>query len=147
MPRHGVYISYSKWYTNESQDTLYANLRVFSDDLENALMYQQGNQQQIAFHSSEGYSIVETYLSRKIRLDLNGKPRELSLLSLETQQEALSIMLAIPIEKNTLSQVQLTNRLLLELFPSQLNIVQFRVGTETRYAKLDQEQVQVLWDF
>lgn len=110
-------------------------------------MYQKGSQKQIDFQSPEGRATIEAYVASKIQLELNGRASLFSLQSLELQQEVLSMMLAVPLEQETLTQVELANHLLLELFPSQLNIIQFQVGTDIRYAKLDLDQTQVRWDF
>jgi hypothetical protein len=100
------------------------------DDLENALM--EGGKKTLKIASNECAhcdAMIEKYINQKLTFKVNNRPIPCSMLGKEASKDKMAVWCYLEIQglKN-LSKLDIENRILLELFNDQKNIVDFTVN-------------------
>ena len=121
---HDYHASITDIKYNPRTQNLEVAVKMFMDDLENALSRQAKSK--ITYSSSS--EAVKEHLSDYLRANLTfelvkGKPLEVRLLGSEEDADVVWLYVEVPVRQATLAQLYIKNALLTDLFSDQMNIV------------------------
>lgn len=141
-PQHALYLSLEE--IRYQAPTLSVGFRIFSDDLEDALRQYTGQSIPVIDHwqEEESQAAIMAYLQAKTSLTLDGRTVRLTLDHIEPQQNATWIACRVML-KAPPHEVTVDNRLLLDVFDTQKNLVRIYHGQEMNLSQLDQRQTRV----
>ena len=88
-PSHPMYVSVSQVDHNADDKTLEITIKVFTDDLEEALLSHSGKNLGLGYEneSTEADETISAYLQEKITLQVNGKAIPFNLLGKEVEMQ------------------------------------------------------------
>ncbi|MEM6801480.1 MAG: DUF6702 family protein [Bacteroidota bacterium] len=139
MPPHAFYVSVVDIAYEESSGELGVKIKLFANDLEDGI---RASQQKIIKLqdgvSSTEASVVHSYLLSKVELLLDGKPAPLSMISCKQEGDAVFSIYEgkVPFSPKKL---EIKNSILIELFPTQKNIVRLKAKGAQGLLKLDKQ--------
>lgn len=120
---HDYHASITDVTFNPRTQSLEVAVKVFTDDLENALSLR--SKSNIAYSNSEK---VQQHLREYVQASLSfevekGKPLKQKFLGAEEETDAIWIYVEVPVNANSLSQLYVRNAVLTELFNDQMNVM------------------------
>ena len=130
---HPYYVSVFEVEHNSDTKTFQVAARIFIEDLEKVLIDEGFEDPKIgtAKEHPDANSMVATYLNRHFSLTANGEPLALNLIGKETDNDVVWCYLESP-EIEHIDTLNVHADLLINLFPTQTNIVHFKIwGTKT----------------
>lgn len=121
---HDYHASITDVKYNPKTQNLEVALRVFTDDLENALS--QRNKGKVSYSSQSDK--IKQYLAEYLRASLSfelvkGKPLRQRIIGSEEETDAVWIYIEVPVQKAAFSQLYVKNAVFTELFNDQMNVV------------------------
>ena len=122
---HKFYVSISEVNHNVEDATLELSVQMFTDDLEAALEATTDDKLWIGDPEREAVatdSLLAIYLDKKLTVSVNGKEREAVFIGKELEADATWCYLEIQ-EVDKLEHISIDNRVLMELFDDQKNLV------------------------
>jgi hypothetical protein len=135
---HPLHISVTEIEFDEKEKELEIVTRIFTDDLEAAVRAQRQMPELDLFHPPSGFTtdqLVKDYLLEHLSIILDGKPQKLNFLGLEKDDEAVVCYVQVtPVKK--WKTITVTNRVLLEMFDDQANLVHITVQGKVRSLRL-----------
>lgn len=128
-PLHAIYISYTDVKYKEADGLLTAQVRMFSNDLEDALRgigapAEPGLEEGETPHADID-AFICTYLGNEFQVWANGQPVNLSYMGKKREEDATWISLQAE-DLCELNQLRVHNSVLFELFDDQTNILRVR---------------------
>lgn len=140
-PDHAVYISLTEIRYEPGSGELRLGVRMFSDDLEDALRNQHGRSVPVRGHWGDPavQGKIEGYVLQKVRL--RPAPDDWSLLALRQQNDATWIELKGKVSPN-IKRWEVSNALLTEVFDTQSNVVKFYWREQMQALRLNREETQ-----
>jgi len=134
---HVFYVSGTKVKWNPQQDRLDLTVRNFTNDLEQAIKAQGGPELRLwtTGQHAESDRFVGGYLTSRIKFRIDGAERPLKYVGKADALDATACFLQIGNVK-TVKTVEVENRLLIDLFDDQTNVVQFEIGNEKKFVNL-----------
>jgi hypothetical protein len=160
--KHPFYVSVCQIDFNRETGTFQVSIKIFTDDLERALEDFSGKR----IHLGTGKEhedldeIIRQYFRKFFHLSINGSPIELQYLGQEVsidatwcymESEIIHQPAEVSVESslNTLpsGNVRVENRLLLDSFEDQTNIVHIKIGDRTRSLLLSKARTSDSADF
>lgn len=136
LQAHEYYVSISDIEYNPEAQSLEITLKLFTDDLELAL--QQADSSAVLSPEdslSSPDSLMANYCQQSFSVQLNGQSVSYSYIGYEFEEDVTFCYLeAEKIEFNQLKEatVAIENSLLMDILPSQVNLVHLRVGDQKR---------------
>lgn len=127
---------------NKVERTLEIQCKMYTDDFETTLsrlFKQKVDLIDPKFHDAMD-SLVEKYLSGRVRLGINGKGYKGNYLGFEHDKEAVYAFIEIPAVPNEIREVQFDISLLFDLYDDQINLVHFTTNGQRKSTKLDYPQ-------
>ncbi|MFD1142460.1 DUF6702 family protein [Larkinella insperata] len=122
-PAHPVHTSVTQMQYNAAEKTFEVSLRVFTDDLEEALTKENNNQRVRLNDKDANNPLVERYIRRHFGLANSSRQRKpFRYLGKEQEMEATWIYVEVPYSEPVEGSV-LQQSLLTELFDDQVNLV------------------------
>jgi hypothetical protein len=136
---HPIYVSTTDIDYNQKAKTLEIAIKVFSDDLGEALSKEQGTTVEIATdrEHKNATALITEYLRKNFVIELNGKPRDFKYLLRKKANEdfyAIWILLEVP-KVRSIKSLKLTNNILIDYNKGQQNYVKFREDKSKSYAR------------
>jgi hypothetical protein len=137
---HKFYTAIYKIDFNASKKRLEITTRIFTDDLNIAISKKYNRKSNLASASEtpEDIQYLEKYLSEKIILKINGKPKPMRFLSKEVEENVLICYFNC----DALSKIktfEISNSVLTEIFDEQQNIVQLNINSKKQTLLLSSE--------
>lgn len=129
---HDFHTSITDIKYNPRNQTLEVALKVFTDDLENALS--RFTKTKVVYNSASAAQQEQlyTYLQSKLSFELaKGKPLKYKLLGSEAETDAVWMYVEVPVKGNALAQLYIKNAVLTEVFDDQMNIVNLNYKGKT----------------
>lgn len=129
---HDYHASITDIKYNPNTQNLEVAVKVFMDDLENALSRQAKTK--VVYNSSSGevQKYIADYLQKTLSFELEkGKPLKSRLLGSEEDVDVVWMYVEVPVQKGTLAQLYVKNAILTDLFTDQMNIVNVNYKGET----------------
>lgn len=145
-PQHALYLSLQE--IRYQAPVLTVGFRIFTDDLTDALRHHHGRAIPVADHwqAAPTQAAIMAYLRAKTRLSVDGQACALTLDHIEPQQDATWIACRVAWSA-PLHRLHVHNRLLLDLFDTQQNLVRVYHHEEMTLTRLHQQQTDVTLDW
>ncbi|MEM1137227.1 MAG: DUF6702 family protein [Bacteroidota bacterium] len=138
---HAIYLSVCEIdYLNSS---LQIRMKVFTDDLEDAIRNQTGEIIKIEGHLAERviHNKINNYLLSKFSISTNGKPLNLVYLKSEIENDALWVYFQSK-QVKPFTYCTISNTTFIELFESQINVISMHYQSEKYFFRLDKQKTE-----
>jgi hypothetical protein len=134
---HPIHISLTEVNHNPGERTLEISHRIFIDDLQDAIERGQQAKTHLATpqEAAEAEKHIRTYLEQRFGLLVNGQAVRPRYLGREYETDAVWVHAEVP-NVAEVKTLRVTDRILLELFDDQANIVNVRVGEQRKSLRL-----------
>lgn len=130
--RHDFHTSLTEMRVNAKEKTVEVTVRVFTDDLENALTKMAANQRVRLEAADKHDLLIDRYLKQHFMLTTaSGKPRPFRYLGKEFEADATWLYLEFPLTE-PLAGAKLQQLVLLDLFDDQTNLVNVFYGNDEK---------------
>lgn len=142
---HDFHLSKSDIHYNEDSHTLEISLHLFIDDLELAIQNQGMDNPFISTSKevSHADSLIANYLEKHFSVEVNGQKINFNFLGKENSDDLIAIWCYLEGENIPDPQViKLENRLLIEIYDDQKNIVAFRSTRKKEFLLFDLKRQQ-----
>lgn len=147
-PHHAFYVSISELSYEEKWGDLTLKVKVFTNDLEDALV-KRGSEKlylNTQNESPNSISAIANYLFSKVKLQVDQKPVNFLFVKKEYLEDACWIYLRSE-GMCQLSQLSIESHIFLELFDTQTNIVRVKAFGQKKIANLDGQISKHTFDF
>lgn len=130
---HKYYVSVFQIEYSARKKELQITGRIFIDDLEKTLDTKYGKKFYLGTpkEAPETTAIIKQYLADKMGLKINGKAATFTFLAKEVEDDQLVCYLTVPAPKK-IETIDVHNTLLFEMFRTQQNMINAKVGTERK---------------
>jgi len=134
---HPFYVSVSEIRIDTQKSTLNVSCRLFTDDLENALTKIYNNKFDLLKTLDEPtvHKNMDEYFQKRFSIGIAGVLQTLSFVGMEKEDEALWCYWESTNFKS-LGNITVTNALLYDFLPDQINIIHLYVNAERQSARL-----------
>lgn len=140
---HDYHASITDVEYNPKTQNLEVALRVFTDDLENALSQRAKGKVSYSSQSEKVKQYLSDYLNAKLSFELvDGKPLKQRVIGSEEETDAVWIYIEVPVQKAALSQLYVKNAVFTELFNDQMNVVNINYKGKTSSVLLQKYEVE-----
>jgi len=145
---HPYYVSVTDIKYNEQEKTLQISCRVFTDNLEDALEKNYKKQIDILHpkDKKEVDALLTDYLSKHVKMKVNGKIETLNFIGYEKEEEAVWCYMEI---KNVeiLKSLTIENTLLYDYLTQQMNMVHTEVKGKKQSSKITNPEKELVFEF
>lgn len=142
-PAHVFYVSITrvKWHSEEAR--LDVSVRIFTDDLEEAIVAEGGPRLRLWTDQAreDRDRHVSAYLLSRLAFRVNGQERELTWSGMEDALDATACLVQIT-NVDRVESIEVENRILIDMFDTQANVMRFEVGGEKKYVNLSKGTVK-----
>lgn len=141
VPTHKFYVSITKIEYVKEKNSLQIITKIFIDDIEAALRERFG--QDISLATSKETETADNdlkqYILQNLKIKVNGKNTQLRYLGKEYETDMVVAYLEVePI--TSLKTIAIENKILMEIFPEQQNIIHLKTANNRKSLILDQEE-------
>ena len=146
---HPFYFSVSAIKINAPKKSIEISCKLFTDDLENALLQLNKNKIDLAssIKDNKVKVILFGYLSERFKIWINGIPLTLNFVGFEVENDVTWCYLEGESPLNLLNNMKLKNMLLYDFLPDQTNLVQFEYGETAITEKLSNPDKELNFEF
>lgn len=145
---HKFYVSITTIEYAPKEQTLQLITKIFLDDIEAALEMRYGRK--FNFNSKketkEDGDILKDYVFQKIKITVNGAPETLNYIGKEYDIDVVKMYIEIP-NVPKLNSIEVENKMLLDMFSEQQNIIHVKNNGERRSLILEIENPKGLLNF
>lgn len=138
---HKFYVSITKIEYVKEKSSLQIITKIFTDDIEDAL--QQRYDSSISLDTQKETKTVDEdvkkYLLQKISIKVNGKPVQLDYIGKEYDVDMLVAYMEVT-NVPDLKSLEIDNKILMEIFPEQQNIIHLKTPTSRKSLILDNDE-------
>ena len=140
---HVFYVSVTRVKWNVEEARLDASVRIFTDDLEEASVAEGGPRLRLWTDQAreDRDRHVADYLASRLAFRVNGQERELAWAGMEDALDATSCLVQIT-NVDRVESIEVENRVLIDMFDTQANVMRFEVGGEKKYVNLSKGTVK-----
>lgn len=148
LPAHPFYVSVTEVHADTQKNTLTVSCRMFTDDLENALkqIFNRPFDLLNASSDKETNSLLDAYIQKHFSIGVAGVLQKLQFVGFEHEEEATWCYLE-SVNFSGLGSVTVTNTLLYDFIPDQVNIIHFYAKGSRRSARLVNPEKSVGFQF
>ena len=138
---HAIYISVAKVRFNTLENEVSISLKVFTNDLEDAIHNSTGKREKVLGRSDfkELSKIIEKYVNEKVEIHLDGKQVSLQVDSCENIGDTTWIYLKGE-SRSFDHSIRIKNQVLFEVFDTQKNIIEIDYADEKYYYNLTKDE-------
>ncbi len=141
-PAHVFYVSIARVKWNVDDARLDVSVRIFTDDLEEAIVAEGGPRLRLwtdqAHADRDRY--VSDYLTSRLAFRINGADRQLTYAGMEDALDATACLVQIT-DVESVDTIEVENRILIEMFDTQANVMRFEIGGEKKFVNLSKKTV------
>lgn len=140
---HVFYVSITRVKWDADVSRLDVSVRIFTDDLEEAIVAAGGPRLRLwTDHAREDRDRhVADYLASRLAFRINGEERELAYAGMEDALDATACLVQI-MNVDRVETIEVENRILIDLYDTQANVMRFEVGGEKKYVNLSKGTVK-----
>lgn len=135
---HPFYVAVTEMNLNNKDKTLEISCKIFSDDLEQII--EKSNRVQLDISTEKDKpnfdKLIPAYIKNHLTISIDGKPASLSYLGFEIDKESAYCYLQVE-NISSLKKIDVSNSLLHDLTPEQINIMHITVNGKRQSTKLD----------
>lgn len=140
-PMHKFYVSITKIEYVKEKNSLQIITKIFTDDIEDAL--QQRYDASISLDTKKETKAADehlkNYILQKINIKVNGKAAKLEYIGKEYDTDMVVAYIEIK-DVNDLKTIEIENKILMEIFPEQQNIIHLKTPKNRRSLILDRDE-------
>lgn len=140
-PMHKFYVSITKIEYVKEKNSLQIITKIFTDDIEDAL--QQRYDASISLDTKKETKAADedlkNYILQKINIKVNGKAAKLEYVGKEYDTDMVVAYIEIK-DVNDLKTIEIENKILMEIFPEQQNIIHLKTPKNRRSLILDRDE-------
>ena len=146
--RHPFYISVIDLKHDVKQQSLNISVRLFTNDLEDALRKKTKKPVDILNPKNKEYtdSIVCNYILNRLIIQFNSKNQKLKFIGYEKEEESIWVYFEIPKCLNP-KKISVETKLLYDYLPQEVNIVHLEFNTIKKSSKVTNPESRVEYDF
>ena len=135
---HPFHVSTTEINQNAADKTLEISCHIFTDDFESAITREFGSKTDFSKESMKPLmdSLTRKYLLNHLSLRVNNRAVKLEYVGWERENEAVYVYLEVD-GVSAISQVEVSNTILFNLFDDQMNIVHIKVNGERKSHKMN----------
>lgn len=137
---HKFYVSITKIEYVKEKNSIQIIAKIFTDDMEKAL--RQRYDRLIFLDSKKETKAAEedlkTYILQKIKIKVNGKSVQLNYIGKEYDTDMVVAYMEVTDVKE-LKTIEIENKILMEIFPEQQNIIHLKTSKNRRSLILDKD--------
>ena len=138
---HKFYVSITKIEYVKEKKSLQIITKIFTDDIEDAL--QQRYDPSISLDTKKETEAADEYLQKyilqKLNIKVNGKPVQLNYIGKEYDLDMLVAYIEVTNVPN-LKSIEIENKVLMEMFPEQQNIIHLKTTNSRKSLMLDKDE-------
>ena len=138
---HKFYVSITKIEYVKEKKSLQIITKIFTDDIEDAL--QQRYDPSISLDTKKETEAADEYLQKyilqKLNIKVNGKPVQLNYIGKEYDVDMLVAYIEVTHVPN-LKSIEIENKVLMEMFPEQQNIIHLKTTNSRKSLMLDKDE-------
>lgn len=130
---HDFHVSITTIDCNPKTGALEITVKIFTDDLEKSILKLGGPELKVGANdeAKDTDSFIEKYLQNRLFIEANGKTMSPKWIGKEVEIDATWCYLEVP-NVGKLEEIKITNRILLEIFDDQSNLVHIHCGTDPK---------------
>ena len=137
---HVFYVSVTrvKWHAEEAR--LDVTVRIFTDDLEEAIVAAGGPRLRLwtgQAHEDRDRHVAD-YLAARLAFRVNGEDRQLAYAGMEDALDATACLVQIT-DVGRVESIEVENRILIDMFDTQANVMRFDVAGEKKFVNLSKK--------
>lgn len=136
---HPIYLSTTEIDYNKKAKTLEIAIKIFSDDLGEALSEEKGTTIEIGTdrEHKEATALITEYLRKHFVIELNGKPKAFQyLMRKKANEDFYATWILLEVSKvRSIKSLKLTNSILIDYNDGQQNHVKFREDKKQSYTR------------
>lgn len=128
VPLHDFHVSITTIDHNPRTQALEITVKIFTDDLERSIQALGGGNLYLGGpnEAADADSLVHAYLRNRLSLALDGRPATYAWVGKEVELDAVWCYVEVT-QVGKFSSLEITNRILTELFDDQANVVHCKV--------------------
>lgn len=145
---HPFFVSVTEVHHNSKEKALEISCRIFVDDMENVLKqnYKTPINLSNAGQQAQNDKLVADYIVKHLALVADGKKLNLSYVGFEKDSESVFCYFEVP-QVAAVKNLKLTNSILQDLTPEQINIMHVTVDGKRKSYKLDYPKTEANFSF
>lgn len=139
---HVFYVSIARVKWNEDVTRLDVSVRIFTDDLEEAIVAEGGPRLRLwtdQAHPDRDLHVSD-YLASRLAFRVNGVDRQLTYAGMEDALDATACLVQIT-GVDRVETIEVENRILIDMFDTQANVMRFEIGGERKFVNLSKKTV------
>lgn len=148
VPVHKFYVSITKIEYVKEKKSLQIITKIFTDDIEDAL--QQRFDPSISLDTKKETKAADedlkNYILQKINIKVNGKSVKLDYIGKEYDTDMVMAYIEVK-DVNDLKTIEIENKILMEMFSEQQNIIHLKTPSNRRSLILDRDEPKGQLDF
>ncbi len=135
---HKFYVSITKIEYVKEKNSIQIITKIFTDDIENALRqrYDRSISLDTKKETEAADEDLKGYILQKIKIKVNGKPVQLNYIGKEYDTDMVVAYMEVT-DVNELKTIEIENKVLMEVFPEQQNIIHLKTSKSRRSLILD----------
>lgn len=135
---HPFFVSVTEVTQNTAARSLEVSCKFFADDFEETLQNAYKTQLDITAEKERPAfdKLIPDYINRHLQLAANGRPVKLSYVGYEKEKESVYCYFEV-IDQAAVKSLTVTNSLLHDFKPEQINIMHVTIGGKRQSSKLD----------
>lgn len=139
-PEHAFYVSITDISYQENKQDLEVQIKIFTDDLEDAVRSTLGKivKLQDGINKEEA-SLVHQYLLEKVEILMDGKAPDIHMHSCQIEGDAVFSIYRGKMDFRP-KVIDISNTILIDLFPTQNNIIRLKGSAASGLLKLDKKK-------
>ena len=139
---HVFYVSVTRVKWNADEARLDVSVRIFTDDLEEAIIAEGGPRLRLWTDQAreDRDRHVSDYLASRLAFRVNGADRPLTYAGMEDALDATACLVQIT-DVDRVETIEVENRILIDMFDTQANVMRFEVGGEKKFVNLSKKTV------
>ncbi|WP_310992572.1 DUF6702 family protein [Aequorivita marina] len=138
---HKFYVSITKIEYVKEKSAIQVIAKIFTDDMEDALQlkYDPSISLDTKKETKAANADLQRYLLQKIKIKVNGKPVQLQYIGKEYETDMVVAYMEVT-NVMDLKTIEIENKVLMEVFSEQKNIVHFKTSENRRSLILDRDE-------
>ena len=145
---HPLHVSVVELNHNAADKTLEISCKIFTDDFEKVLAQNYKTKIDLINPPDKKTmdTVVKKYIKTHLSVAVNGRPVNYSYIGFEHESEAVYGYLQVD-NITTVNKIEITNKLMQDLFTDQINLMHVMVGGNRKSTKLDYPDTQAVFNF
>ncbi len=138
---HKFYMSITKIEYVKEKKSLQIITKIFTDDIEDALQhrYDPSISLDTKKETEAADEYLQKYILQKLNIKVNGKPVQLNYIGKEYDLDMLVAYIEVTNVPN-LKSIEIENKVLMEMFPEQQNIIHLKTTNSRKSLMLDKDE-------